>query len=145
MPSKRTPRDTFAVDVSFFHRPKIMELAPDVQAAPLVFLVMLWEAKHAARSGRLPPEKQGTVTVSRSQIARFSRVTEDDVRKVVDSAVHLELLERVPGRRGDRFTVRFVEWEKWEPRDAAATHRVRRHRERRIAREDADWPDLTDQ
>jgi len=86
------------------------------------------------------------VTVSLGRVTRLARATADEVRRTVDSAVELGKLERIgrPHRNPDDFTVRFLDWPKWEVDDPNARRRQRLSRENRPSKgsQDDDWPDF---
>ncbi|HUB74609.1 MAG TPA: hypothetical protein VL979_11300 [Solirubrobacteraceae bacterium] len=138
MPAKRTPRVTSDLDIAFFLQDSIRALVSEFGSAGVaVFLVILWEAKRAALSGGRRPTKQGTVTVSLRSIAELSGATGEQVNEVVDSAAAKGLLKRLGGRyKGDRFGVRFLKWDAWEPKDSSSARRKRQYRERK---RDTDW------
>jgi hypothetical protein len=150
MPGRKTPRELFDLDLAFFDRPRIKALAPDVPTALQIFVVILWEKKRFAWAKRVIPAKRGMATLSLSRVAELSRSTEDDVRRVVDSAVQLKLVERVgrPHKNPDEFTLRFPGEGVWELKDPGAKRRQRLSRETRAAQKAAKeaakrpfWPD----
>ena len=131
MAAKERKRPWLPLDHDYFNQDSIRELGDELgPAGPLVFLVILTEAKKAALAG-VPITDQGTVDLRYRAVARTAFLGTDDalVRRVVELAESVGLLEFIDST-DTRFHVRLVKWPEWEVRDATATERQRRKRER---------------
>lgn len=134
MPGKAMPRPRpwLPLDLDYLDQDTIRELLSEFGAAgPLIFIAILLEAGKQARAG-LPVSQQGTMTARAAALAMKVGSDAETVCRIVHRCVAIGLLELLDGSDLDagRLVVRSLKRGPWEPKDASATRRDARRRQR---------------
>jgi hypothetical protein len=130
MPAKKRPRSWSPLDLDYFGRRRVQELAETHgQAGPLVWLAVILEAKKHAFLEK-HPGRQGELFMRYTTLAEMTFCdSAEQAEAIVRTCIELRLLEPLE-LQDKRFHVRLTKWSKWESDDVNAAERKRQSRAR---------------